>query len=492
MYYYLAVIATFIGYILYKCYIHPFYLSPLRKIPGPPIENFFLGHYASLLKNEPAVAFSQLKKQYGGIFRFHSLFNEPHIVVTDPKLVQTILVNRSYDFLKNFNRSVIKDFFGNGILLAEGAVHKRQRKMMTPSFSFNNIKEMFPTFVQAGYKLKDLWMKQIGDKKEERITITNLIPKITLDVIGLVGFNYEFNSTTSNSELAQAYNVLFGRNPSPTYLAFVNLFPIIRKFPIPYNNRFYDAVRVTNEISEKLIAEQKNSPIQGKDILSFLVKANEKLPVNEQLKHDELIGQVMTLLVGGHDTTSTALSWALYFIAKTPDIQNRLRKELFDVSTDRNHQPTIDELEQLKYLDCILKETLRIIPPVVALGRHPAKNEILDGYVIPKGTPLLIPIYAIHHDPLVWGEDAEDFNPSRWINPEINSKISTSTFIPFSAGPKNCIGMKIAQLEFKAILSTLIRNFEFKVVEGFNFKMKSMGFAKPIPGIDLWVSKIEN
>ncbi|CAG8716812.1 26313_t:CDS:2 [Gigaspora margarita] len=460
MYYYLAAIVTLVSYILYKCYVYPFYLSPLRKIPGPSFENFFIGNYASFLKKEPAKAFIQLKKQYGEIFRYHSLFNDPHIVISDPKLVQQVLVNRSYEFSKYQSKAVLKDIFGNGILVAEGDSHKRQRKMMTPSFSFTNIKEMFPTFVQAGNKLKDIWMKQIGIKKEERITITDLIPKITLDVIGLI--------------------------------ALVDLFPIIRKLPIPYNNKFYDAVKIVNDISEKLIAEQKNIPIQGKDLLALLVKANENLPVDERLKHDELIGQVMTLLIGGHETTSTALFWAVYFLAKNPDIQDRLRKELIDAFTDRNHQPTLDEIEHLKYLECVLKETLRIMPPVQLLRRRPVKDEILNGYIIPKGTPLMIPVYAIHHDPLIWGEDVENFNPSRWLDPKIKSKISTSTFLPFGAGPKNCIGLKIAQLEFKTVLSILIRNFEFRIIEGFTFKKKSVGFPKPIPGIDLWVSKIED
>ncbi|CAG8624920.1 2255_t:CDS:2 [Racocetra persica] len=227
-------------------------------------------------------------------------------------------------------------------------------------------------------------------------------------------------------------------------------------------------------------------------IVLLALSQREKLPVDEQLKHDELMGQVMTFLIGGHETTSLALSFTLYFLAKYPDVQDRLRKELFDAFTDRNYQPTLDEIEQLKYLECVLKEILRIQPPVPLIRRCGIKDEIMNGYVIPKGIPLVIPIYAIHHDPLIWGEDAENFNPSRWLDPEIKAKISTSTYLPFSHGPKNCIGMKIAQFEFKSILSILIRNFKFKIVEGFTFKVKSVGFPNPIPGIDLWVSKIED
>ncbi|RIB11299.1 cytochrome P450 [Gigaspora rosea] len=491
MNYYLIVVFAFVGYVLYKCYIYPLYLSPLRKIPGPPVNNnFILGHFATFLNQGDVHDY--LTKKYGRIARYHGLFNKPHISISDPKLVQQVLVNHSYDYPKFFvNRIVVKKLFAGGILIAEGDSHKRQRKMMNPSFAFANVKEMVPTFVQAGHKLKDIWIKQIGNKKEERITITAIIQKITLDVIGLVGFNYEFNSITSDTELAKAYRTLFGRNVSPLFVAFSNLLPFFMKLPITYNNQLYDSIKIINNISEKLIAEQKNAPVRGKDLLSLLVKENESLPVYEQLTHEELVGQIMVLLAAGHETTSTTLSWALYFLAKYPDIQDRLRKEVLDVFTDRNHLPTIDEIDKLKYLECIFKETLRIIPTVPELRRYNLKDEIMNGYVIPKDTLLTISIYAIHHDPSIWGDDAENFNPSRWLDPEIKSKISNTHFLPFGAGPKSCLGLKIAHLELKSILSVIIRNFEFRLVEGFTFKKKFIGLSKPIPGIDLFVSKVD-
>ncbi|RIB01835.1 cytochrome P450 [Gigaspora rosea] len=505
MNYYLVAFVAFVGYFLYKCYIYPLYLSSLCKIPGPPVNNFILGHYASLLRNDLNEAFTHLARQYGGIVR---LF-----------------------FMKNVKKGVL----GESIILAEGDSHKRQRKMMNPSFAFANVKEMFPVFTQAGHKLKDIWMKQIGNKEEERITITTLISKVTLDVIGLVGFNYEFNSTTSESKLVQAYSSIINANPPILFLALIDLFPFIGNIPNPYMNQFIESIKIIKNTSERLVAEQKNNPVQGKDLLSLLVKANENLPVDEQLTHDELIGQVMTFLVAGHETTSIALSWALYFLAKNPDIQDRLRKELLDVLTDCNHFPTYKEIEHSKYLECVLKETLRITPPVAILRRYNLKDEIMNGYVIPKKTPLVITIYAIHRYPLVWGDDAESFNPSRWLDPEIKSKVSnnnflpfgagttnclgmkmaqlefksilsfrlvegftfkkkyidlTNNFLPFGAGTTNCLGMKMAQLEFKSILSVIVRNFEFRLVEGFTFKKKYIS-TKPIPGIDLLVSKID-
>ncbi|CAG8804753.1 38889_t:CDS:2, partial [Gigaspora margarita] len=454
MNYYLIAFVTFISYILYKCYIYPLYLSPLRKIPGPPLDSLIFGHYATLLNKELDKVTTRLTKQYGGIVRYYGLFNKPNLLISDPELIQTILVNHSYDYPKHFiNNTFSKEFMGDGIFLAKGDSHKRQRKMMQSSFTFTNIKEMVPTFVQAGHKLKDIWMKQIGNKKEERITITELTSEIALDVIGLVGFNYEFNSTTSGSELAQAYKTIVNRNPSFLYRAFEAFFPFIRKLQIPYYNQYNNSIKIIKNVSERLVGEQKDATVRGKDLLSLLIKANENLPIDEQLTHNELLSQVMTLLIAGHETTSVALSWTLYFIAKNADVQNRLRKEILEIFTDRNHFPTFDEIEQLKYLEC--------------------------------GTPITIAFHVFHHDPSIWGDDAEYFNPSRWLDPEIKSKVTNTNFLPFGAGPRNCLGMKMTQLELKSILSIIIRNFEFRLVEGFTFKKKNIGMAKPIPGIDL-------
>ncbi|CAG8734408.1 10213_t:CDS:2 [Cetraspora pellucida] len=492
MYYYLAAIVAVISYFLYKCYFYPLYLSPLRKVPGPPVDNLILGHYASFLNKGFGEAIIHLIKQYGVIVKYHAMFNKPYLLISDQKLIQQILVNRSYDYPKFFlNKARAEELIGQGIVIAEGDDHKRQRKMMAPSFSFTNVKEMVPTFIQTSFKLRDIWIEEIGNKKEERISITEMIPKITLDIIGFCGFYYEFNSTTSNSELARAYHSLFSQNPSPLYMALVEIFPIIRKLPTAYNNQYYDACKTIFNISERLVAEGKDSPVQGTDLLSLLVKKNECLPVDEQLTHEELVSQVMTLLMAGHETTSNSLSWALYFLAKNPDAQDRLRKELLDVLTHRDYYPTIDEIDPLKYLDCVLKETLRIVPPVPVLIRYNSKNEILNDYFIPKETPIMIPIYAINHDPLIWGDDAEEFKPSRWLDPDIKTKVTSSNYLSFGAGPRNCLGMKMAQLEFKSLLSVLIRNFEFKLVEGFNVTMKLTGFSKPVPGIDLWVSKLD-
>ena len=144
MYYYLIAIVSLIGYILYKCYLYPLYLSPLSKLPGPPVSNLILGHYTSILNSKQGETFTHLIKKYGRIFRYHVLLNKPYLSISDQKLVQQILITRAYEFPKFFlNKILTKELVGESISFAQGDAHKRQRKMMNPSFAFANVKVFF-------------------------------------------------------------------------------------------------------------------------------------------------------------------------------------------------------------------------------------------------------------------------------------------------------------------------------------------------------------
>ncbi|RIB11554.1 cytochrome P450 [Gigaspora rosea] len=362
------IIAAFIGYFFYKYYIYPLYISPLCRIPGPPVERLFFGNLISFFKSDPDIYLARLKEQYGDVVLFRSFFNSPEVVITDHKLIQHILVNNTYDYVRAIaDRPEARDMLGKSIFVVEGNVHKRQRKIMNPAFSFTHIKGVFPTVVKIVNKLKDNWMNQIGDKNEGTITVTTMLPKIALDIIGLVGFGYEFNSTTTESELARAYETITSEKQTPSYFMLIIatiFFPFISKLPFGRNIRFQKSLKVIKACSNKIVFERKNKLIQGgQDLLSILVRINDELPEGENLTHEELKSQVMSFLIAGHETTSTASTWALYLLAKHPDIQNRLREELIEAFPDRSYQPTFDEIECLKYLDSVIKEALRVIPP---------------------------------------------------------------------------------------------------------------------------------
>nr|CAG8481544.1 9731_t:CDS:2 [Entrophospora candida] len=422
--YLLAIILGAISFFIYKTLIEPFYLSPLCKIPGPPSKNW--------------------KKKYGRILVYHGFLNKPYLLLTDPKSYPQIFT--SYEFTKSKDLSGdLKLILGNGILFAEGDQHKRQRKMMNPAFSFTNLKEMVPTIINVTNKLNNVLNDVIGDQDEKLITnINSYISKATLDIIGLVGFQYEFNSLSSENELATAYEALF--NVKLTFKSFMLL------------------------------------------VISNKLRWFRSLPFEENIKMTKSV-KIMTFLAAGHETTGTALSWSLYLLAKHPEVQDCLRQELLEASPDPDLETSFDKINSLEYLNCVYKETMRLIPPAVA--RNNEIDTTIDGYFIPKDTPIIVSIYSAHHDPKIWGEDHDIFEPSRWLNPKLTSEINNYTYFPFLTGPRSCIGSKLATIEFKIILSSLIRKFRFREVEGSQVKRKIGIITRPDPGIDLYVSKVE-
>ncbi|CAB4387302.1 cytochrome P450 [Rhizophagus irregularis] len=488
-----------IGWITYKIYIWPVYITPLRKIPGPSSsESLFFGNIKTLLIQEDA----QLNwvQKYGNILKYHGLFNQPALLISDTKIIQDITLNRVYDFIKppHMMADAIA-MAGRGLVFTEGEDHKRQRKMMNPAFIHNNVKEMVPTFIQVAFTLKSL----IEDKVnlgESEINLTPHISKATLDVIGLVGFNYEFNSLTSSNELAEAYDSLMNAPSSVlrlviSYLS--NIIPYIRELPIDINRQFKNNCAIIDRVSKKLVEEKykeaENGELKGKDLLSLLININKTLPIEEKMTDEELKYQIMTFLLAGHETTSTATCWALYFLAQYPNEQDLLREELVKAFPDKsNFNPTFDEINSLEYLNCVVKETLRLNSPIPATSRTNTKDEVLGGYHIPKNTIMLVAIEALHKLPEIWGPTAAEFDPKRWLDPSLIKNVSNLNYLPFLTGTRTCIGNKVALIEFKILLSMLVRNFVFRPIEGFHIKRKIVPVNRPDPYLGLSVSKVEN
>ncbi|CAI2178244.1 3698_t:CDS:2 [Funneliformis geosporum] len=200
----------------------------------------------------------------------------------------------------------------------------------------------------------------------------------------------------------------------------------------------------------------------------------------------------MTFLLAGHETTSNGLSWALYSLAKNPHIQDLLREELVKAFPDKSKfNPTFDEINSLEYLNCIIKETLRLYPPVTVTLRSNIEDQVFGEHFIPKNTPIIIPFVALHRLPSIWGPTADEFVPKRWLDPPSIQGISNYNYLPFSTGLRSCIGSKLALNEIKILLSLLVRNFVFQTVEGFQIKKKVGFLSKVDPHLELIVTNVE-
>jgi len=228
--------------------------------------------------------------------------------------------------------------------------------------------------------------------------------------------------------------------------------------------------------SEK--AGEKDS-VRGHDLLSLLVRANTAtdLSDSQRMSDEDVLAQVPTFLVAGHETTSTATTWALFALTQNPDVQTKLRDELLKVSTDN---PSMDELSALSYLDAVVRETLRVHSPVPSTIRVAMEDDVIPlntpfvdkngqtqhGIKVSKGDTIFVPILAINRAKHIWGEDAAIFRPERWESvPESANSIPGvwGNQLSFLGGPRACIGYRFSIIEMKALLFTLIRAFEFEL-----------------------------
>lgn len=225
----------------------------------------------------------------------------------------------------------------------------------------------------------------------------------------------------------------------------------------------------TGATSQPLIASTTDSN-ERKQPKAFLDLLLDKLNSSgaQTLTDEEIREEVDTFMFEGHDTTAMALSWALFLLGHHLDIQRRLQEEVdqyFDnnsTASGRDEQVQLDDIKKLKYLDCVVKEALRLCPSVPFIGRQTTKDMDIQGYDVPAGSVIFVLIYQLHRNKEIFPEP-ERFNPDRFLDVHTNRR-HPFAYVPFSAGPRNCIGQKFAKAEMKTILLHLMRNFTFESV----------------------------
>ncbi|KAF8177631.1 cytochrome P450 [Pholiota molesta] len=454
--------------------------SPLRDLPGPPNKSIIFGNFKELFSGESSAIQEKWTEEYGTTITYKGLLGVSRLYTTDLKAINHFLVDAQTYEKPAAAVYEIKRALGEGVLLVEGEEHKKQN----PAFGPQQIRGLTEILVEKSIQLRDRWTEEISKQTKDyegpaKIDALSWLSRTTLDIIGLAGFNYNFDSLTDSpekNELSEAFAVMF-RTSSTTRLV-----PMLR-FSDKETKLASDTML---RIGSQLLAESKaanakqdldTKSTQARDILSILVRANSTtdLPENQRLSDKDVLAQIPTFMVAGHETTSVATTWALFALTQDRDSQDKLRAELTSVSTDN---PTMDELNSLPYLDAVVRETLRVHAPVPTTMRVAKRDDVVplsEPYTdkkgrkhhtitIKEGQIVMIPILAINRAKHLWGEDALEFKPERWQNiPEAVSNIPGiwGNMMTFNGGPKACIGYRFSLVETKALLFTLIRAFEF-------------------------------
>ena len=217
------------------------------------------------------------------------------------------------------------------------------------------------------------------------------------------------------------------------------------------------------DVVKEIIKTRRQQGLTGrKDLLHLMMTANEETTVEgvSKLSDEEIVAQSIIFLLAGYETSSNTLSFILYHLALNPDVQDKLRTEIKEAVESNAKRKSLYELAQnMEYLDCVIKESQRLCPAAAQVNRECCENYDLNGIHIPAGTEIMIPIYVLHHDPDAW-QNPENFDPERFLGPAKDARHAFQ-FLPFGAGPRNCIGMRFALMEVKVALVRILMKFKF-------------------------------
>ncbi|XP_072165418.1 cytochrome P450 4V2-like [Diadema setosum] len=438
-----------------------------NKFEGPPAIPFVGNTYQ--FKHDPIELVQQVndwfetyREKSKGLMRLW-LGVVPTLFIYDAQVIETILSN-SRHIKKGFVYSFLEPWLGLGLLTSSGQKWFHRRKMLTPAFHFAVLQNFIDVFNE-----QSIIMCQKLDQLAHKSVTVDICPYITLCVLDII------------SETAMGIQMNAQGNGNNEYVeAVIRMSDLIQqrqKKPWTWPDVVYDSMnsgkehakclRILHDMTNMIITERKNQPPKDFEdddnknnlkkriaFLDLLLKMHREDP---SFTLDDIREEVDTFMFEGHDTTAALAYWAMFLIGHHTKVQRKLHQELDEIFGDSDRPVTSDDLQKLTYLACVLKETLRIFPSVPAIGRDILEDCVIDGKLLPKGSLALVAIGAVHRDPLYFPNPLM-FDPDRFL-PENSAKRHPYAYIPFSAGPRNCIGQRFAMMEDKVLVATVLRRF---------------------------------
>jgi len=299
-----------------------------------------------------------------------------------------------------------------------------------------------------------------GWRSDEMREIDDDMMKLTLAIVTKTLFGTELSASDAH-DIGKA--VAIGQENSD--LMFKSVFTLPPWVPTARNKRGTWAVQTIQNVVMRVIAERRASKEDKGDLLSMLLLASDgdsadgtTSGMTDQQARDEAV----TLMLAGHETTSNTLTWAWYSLSQHPEIEAKLYAELRQVLAGR--APTLADLAQLPYTDAIIKEILRLYPAAYITAREPIEDVVIGGHTIKAHHAVLVPIYALHHDPRYY-DQPEAFRPDRWLEngSTLEKSLPKGAYLPFGMGPRVCIGNMFASMEARLLLATIAQRWQFRL-----------------------------
>lgn len=409
-------------------------------------------------KKNPIELYEDVFRQYGDV-TFFQLGSYRFAMLNDASAIEQVLQTEAKNFTKSTGYERFKLIVGNGLLVSEEEVWKKQRRLLAWAFSTKHIERIHNVMIQESLEMINRW------KGLNKIDLAEEMNLVTLQVISVSLFGK--SQIDSAEDIRQSLKdmlkylqttkhlwIQFALWPLPIKNKRELALKIEKNLPFPGSRRFFKAIDKMDQIVLKMISERKKNK-ESSNFLDALIEATDSED-QTQMNTQQLRDEVVNMLIAGHETTANALTWTWHQLLKYPDIYKKVHEEIHSVISGK--APTFSELQKLVYTKAVFEESMRLYPPFWRISRKNKEPTKINGFDIPAGTNIIASIYTIHRKAQHW-PDPLSFNPERFLGEKEHHRFS---YIPFGGGPRVCIGSQFAIYEALTILAISVKNYQFE------------------------------
>jgi cytochrome P450 len=435
-------------------------------VRGVPV----LGVLPEFRKNAPEFL-RTVARRHGDIAHFR-LGRQNAYAISNPEWIRDILVTHQSNFTKSRMLERAKVLLGEGLLTSEAEFHKRQRRLVQPAFHRDRLIGYGSAMVECAAACRDRWTT--GGKFD----ISREMNRLTLAIVARTLFSADVSSEAD--EIGAALTAVLG-------LFDMVLMPFsewIEKLPLPSVRRFERARDRLDQTIYGMIAERRASGEDKGDLLSMLLFAQDEESSDDRTMTDKQVrDEALTLFLAGHETTANALTWTWYLLSQNPEVEARFHAEIDRVLGGR--LPAFEDLPELKYVEMVFAESMRLYPPAWGIGRRPIQDYRVGDFEIPARSVVLMSPYVVHRDPR-WFPEPEKFDPDRFLPENVAGRPKFSYF-PFGGGARVCIGERFAWMEGVLLLATLGARWRLRLVPGHRVETRALITLRARYGMDMVV-----
>uniref|UniRef100_A0A8C5IUA8 unspecific monooxygenase n=1 Tax=Junco hyemalis TaxID=40217 RepID=A0A8C5IUA8_JUNHY len=461
--------------------IWPFGLFKKLGIPGPrPLP--FVGtslEYRKVTNPYTSIIWVYLRGSSSLPTRIYD-GRQPTLAVTDPQIIKSVLVKDCYTTFTNRRRTDLAGVLINAVSLAEDDHWKRLRTVLSPTFTSGKLKEMFPIMKHYGEALVKNVQKQV--KENSSISVKDIFGSYSMDVVTSTSFGVNIDSMNNPKDpfVREMKKLVKFDFFNPVFILSCNHMPVVSRSNL-------DAVDFFMRSLAKIKQDREKEAHKGRvDFLQLMIESQRSASHDNKeannsykaLTDIEVLAQAFIFIFAGYEPTSNTLGFLAYELAMHPDVQEKVLQEIDTVLPNKGPL-TYEAIMKLEYLDMTVNETLRVYPLGGRIERTCKKDVEINGVTIPKGVVVTIPPYVLHRDPEYW-PNPDEFRPERFSK-ENKESIDPYTYLPFGAGPRNCIGMRFALLILKVAIVSLLQHFTFQTCKETQIpiKLSSVGLLAP-------------